>query len=209
MKPKKMTLFPRIAAYLEALPLPSSSRQAQLIEISKYIHQRWRAREEVRLVFICTHNSRRSVFAQVWLTVLSDYYGYRGITAYSGGAEVTAVHPNTLAAMERAGFLISGSEGANPEYVLRYADSSEPLVCFSKAFDHPDNPSQGFAAVMVCSEAEEACPYVPGVDRRFLLTFDDPGHADGTPHEQEAYDKACRIIGAEMKFIIMNIPSNG
>ena len=45
--------------------------------------------KNVQLNFICTHNSRRSQFAQVWGQVASYYYGHK-VNCYSGGTEVTA-----------------------------------------------------------------------------------------------------------------------
>jgi arsenate reductase len=205
MKEKKITLLPEIAAYVSTLPQPPASRQQKLIEVSDYISQRRQAGEEARIVFICTHNSRRSQLAQVWMAVLSDYYGVAGLRAYSGGTEATAFHPNALSALERVGFAIAATGEERLVSSIAYAGEADPLTCFSKVYEHPENPQRDFAAVMVCSEAGEACPFVPGADRRFLLTFADPRHADGAPNAQEAYDDACRTIASELNFILKNI----
>ena len=52
---------------VEAIPLP---RQAQLRDVSEQIKQEMEQNGEVNLNFICTHNSRRSQFAQVWAQCL-------------------------------------------------------------------------------------------------------------------------------------------
>src|SRR5215475_5402315 len=41
-------------------------RKSQLEELSRYISSQLAAHERVRLMFVCTHNSRRSHMAQLW-----------------------------------------------------------------------------------------------------------------------------------------------
>ncbi len=60
------------------------------------------------------------------------------------------------------------------------------------------NPTEGFAAVMVCSDADKSCPVVPGAEARFAIPFDDPRHFDNTPSEEMAYDKTCRLIARDI-----------
>lgn len=156
----------------------------------------------VRLVFICTHNSRRSHFAQIWASVLAVRFGLEFIEAWSGGTEATAFHPNALAALERAGFVVDSEPGPNPVHRLSYGEAQPPLLCFSKVYDHPDNPTTGFAAIMTCSDAEENCPFIPGADWRFSLTYSDPKIADGTPEEAATYDARLREIGGELWYVM-------
>lgn len=156
----------------------------------------------VRLVFICTHNSRRSHFAQIWVSVLAVRFGLDFIESWSGGTEATAFHPNAIAALQRAGFVVDSEPGANPVHRLSYGEAQPPLLCFSKVYDHPDNPTTGFAAIMTCSDAEENCPFIPGADWRFSLTYSDPKIADGTPEEAATYDARLREIGGELWYVI-------
>ena len=187
-------------AYLADLPWqPSPPRRQRLDQLGSYISQRYP--DPVRLVFICTHNSRRSIIAQVWAAAAAAWFGMEGVETFSGGTEVTAFHPHAVAALRRAGFAIeSGAETDNPTYTLRIGQGSAPLTLWSKVFDAPDNPARGFAAVMTCSEADENCPYVPGTDLRLALPFDDPKVFDGTPEEQRTYDERVREIGREIVY---------
>ena len=73
-------------------------------------------KDGAELIFICTHNSRRSQFGQVWAHTASLYYRMNNIRSYSGGTESTAIPPGTLTAIERAGFGIekTGGPDGNP-----------------------------------------------------------------------------------------------
>ena len=76
-----------------------------------------------RVLFVCTHNSRRSQFAHVWAEVFAHHYGLDWVRCYSGGTEVTACDERTVAALRRAGFQVSASGAApNPIYQCKYSD---------------------------------------------------------------------------------------
>lgn len=196
-------LFPKIADYLSALPTDiSAERRALLDPLAEYISRKRAAGEVVRLIFICTHNSRRSHFGQVWAQVAAHHFGVGPVECYSGGTETTACNPRTVAALERAGIQAKQiTAGENPVLLLQYADGMNPLAAFSKVYDQAPNPTRGFAAVMTCSQAEENCPYVPGAEKRFSITYDDPKIADGTPEEEAVYDARCRQVAAEMAYV--------
>ena len=140
-------------------------------------------------VFVCTHNSRRSHLGQVWAKIAAERSGVEGVDTFSGGTEVTACHPNTLAAFERAGLEVETPDdgGANPVHEVRYAVDRPPLSCWSKRFDDAANPPQGFVAVLTCDSAAEACPFVPGAVLRVPVLYEDPKLFDGTAGEVEAY----------------------
>ena len=154
-----------------------------------------------RLVFVCTHNSRRSHLAAVAAQHLGAETG-ADLMAYSAGTEATACHPNTVAALRRAGhqLRVAGStDPDNPRYELYLAgadelDGAPALELWSKRIDDPSLPNEGFAAVMVCSDAEANCPYVPGAELRIALPFADPKRSDGTGLEEVVYDGAYREV---------------
>ncbi len=179
------------------------SRQQELAELGDYISQKTKAGEAAKLNVICTHNSRRSHIGQLWLAAAATFYGVEGVATYSGGTEATAFNPRAVAAMRRAGFAISGDETqSNPCYLAKLGESIEEITLFSKKYDDPFNPQQGFAAIMVCSDADEACPFIPGAEKRFAIRYDDPKVSDGTPAEAATYDERCRQIGREMLFAV-------
>ena len=119
--------------------------------------------------------------------------------------EATAFHRGARAAMERAGFVIGRADGSNPRYRATYADGGPVTECFSKTHDDPANPTKGFAAIMTCSEADQACPAVPGAELRVSLPYDEPKKADGTPDEEAAYDARCLQIATEMLYLFSRV----
>jgi len=181
------------------------SRRVLLDELSHYIHQRRLAGEIVRLIFVCTHNSRRSHMAHLWAAVAGTTFEV-DVTTFSGGTEGTAFNPRAVAAMERAGFQIEKtSAGGNPTYVVRFSEKQPGIKCFSKKFDAAPNPQEDFAAVMVCGEADAACPAVPGAGARFSIPFVDPKVSDGTPQEAATYDERCAQIAREMLYVMSRV----
>lgn len=189
----------------EADKIPDSRKQV-LDSLKKYIERKLKDKEIAHLIFICTHNSRRSHLAQVWGSTAAKYFGFADrIKSYSGGTEETAFHPNAIGALETLGFKIGKPMGPNPKYEVRIDDDMAPLVCYSKVFDHPENPQSGFAAVMTCSEADANCPFIPGADIRISLPYDDPKESDGTPEQSEVYLRRSEEIGREMVYLISRI----
>ena len=83
--------------------------------------------------------------------------GLERVETYSGGTEATAFHPNAVAALARAGFDIPApAQADNTHYQLAYASGRASLEAFSKVHSAPSNPQAEFAAIMNCSEADEA-----------------------------------------------------
>ncbi len=62
----------------------SDSRKLILKELVKYINSKKALKSEVHLNFVCTHNSRRSQFCQIWAETASAYYNKKTY-CYSGG----------------------------------------------------------------------------------------------------------------------------
>lgn len=201
-------MYPLVEQYLQSLNTKDimADRQAILKPLADYISLKIQRGEVIRLTFICTHNSRRSHLGQLWASVAAHHYGVGPVECFSGGTETTACNTRTVAAMERAGIRVQRiTEGDNPVYLLGYADGVPPLVAFSKVFDQVPNPGAGFAAVMTCTHAEENCPFVPGAEKRFSITYEDPKAFDGTPEEAEAYDARCRQIAGEMLWVFSQV----
>lgn len=201
-------LFPKIQAYFDSLDIQAipEERQALLTELREYIRGKSERAGPVNLTFICTHNSRRSHLGQVWAQVAATYYGVDRVATYSGGTETTACNPRTIAALERAGLhCVKSTEGENPVYEIRFAEVRPPIVAFSKVYDQSPNPAAHFAAIMTCSHADENCPYIPGAEVRFRITYPDPKEADDTPAERGTYDARCRQIATEMKYVFSRV----
>ncbi|MDZ7717073.1 MAG: protein-tyrosine-phosphatase [Balneolaceae bacterium] len=176
-------------------------RKRKLEKIANYI----RSKDQPKLTFICTHNSRRSHLCQIWAAAIADYFGIDNVETYSGGTEATAFNPRAVEAIKRAGFRVENPGGENPKYKVYFDDESKPLVCFSKTFEDSHNPQKDFAAIMTCSDADANCPVVPGAEKRFSIPYIDPKESDGTPKEKEIYDERCLQIASEMYYLLSKI----
>jgi protein-tyrosine phosphatase/arsenate reductase len=185
----------------------SAKRKNLLEHISQYIQQQIAKNETVKLMYVCTHNSRRSHFGQVWAKVAAHFFDITNIETYSGGTEATAFNPNAIAALQRVGFNISTHESSpNPTYRVQFGNESYAYTsCFSKVYNDPANPTHNFAAIMTCSDAEENCPYIPGVALRIATTYDDPKAFDGTPLQDAKYDERCAQIARECLYVFSKV----
>jgi len=190
-------LYPEIERFLETLPssVRSKERAEKWDMLAENLDQN---RLHGAINFICTHNARRSILSQSLATVLIHKYGLSNIKAWSGGAEETFVHPNSIAALQRIGFrLIKEITGNNPHYFMAYSEDAPLLELFSKKFDDPTTPAP-YHAILVCSKGDVACPFIPNVGSRTLIPFEDPGAFDDTPQAEKAYDETAKIIGQEL-----------
>jgi protein-tyrosine-phosphatase len=195
-----------IAAAVEQFDQIPDDRRALLEQIAEFAADRLRAGGEVRLTFICTHNSRRSHMCQLWAAAAAAHYRIPRVTTYSGGTEATAFNPRAVDSLRQAGFQIEVERaGSNPRYLVRVAEQGVPLVCYSKVYSDRPNPESDFCAVMTCSEADEACPVVMGAAQRVALPYVDPKVADGTPLEAATYHERSCQIAREMLFVFSRV----
>lgn len=197
-------LFPALQGYLQGLPDPAT---VEVVPEAISVLAAWMARrlargEEAPVIFICTHNSRRSIFAQAWLAACAKACGLESIHSYSGGTEETAVAQPALQALVRAGFEAETSTDGTSRITLRFSEDRPPLELFSKRFDHASHPAKGFAAVLLCDSAQAACPVVPGAEVRIFLPFPDPKRSDGTDRQETTYDQGCREVAAALHLAI-------
>ncbi|GAB5537982.1 MAG: protein-tyrosine-phosphatase [Salibacteraceae bacterium] len=188
----------------------SASRRQILQPFAAQLHEKLSSegRENVNLNFICTHNSRRSVLAQVWAKTISTYYGIEKIQCYSGGTEVTAVFPEIISTFQRVGFNVKKAHDTmNPVYHISYGDDYPSIVAFSKRWDDEVNPSKNFTAIMTCAHADENCPLILGAEARIPLTYEDPKEYDGSSMMEEKYEERSRQIASEMAYVFGEVAS--
>jgi len=178
------------------------ARKAELTCLAEDIRSRLMKEDPVRIIFICTHNSRRSHMSQLWAQLAAGYYGVKDIHCFSGGTEATAFHPLAVKTMRESGFRIGTQiPGANPVYRVTFPGHPEDNRVFSKKYTDPPNPARDFIAVMTCSDADEACPIVNGAASRHALHYDDPKSFDGKANEMKGYAERSRQIAMEMLFL--------
>ncbi|WP_010569203.1 low molecular weight phosphatase family protein [Leptospira broomii] len=187
--------------------LINESRRKVLLQLAKAIKEAKERNNFSEIVFVCTHNSRRSQIAQMLASPSAEYLEISGIGAYFGGTEVTAFYLNSVEALRNVGFKIDKAEEneTNPKYRVTYTQNSPPTTAFSKLYSNTINPKEKFIAVMVCAQADENCPFVPGAGARINLPYSDPKAYDNTHEALQKYLETCEIIGRELLFVFKNV----
>ena len=183
----------------------SNPRKYLLKPFKEHLIQKIKHKTLINLNFICTHNSRRSQFCQIWAKVISDFYGVN-INSFSGGIEITACNKRTIASFKRMGFEITHLPGdENPHYQVKYHDNKAPVILFSKIYDDSPNPKTNFVTVMTCAHADENCPLITGSEKRISLPYEDPKAYDNSVEETKMYDEVSIQIATEMKYIFSGL----
>ena len=205
-----MSVIRKIEDKISALKIKEDSiseeRKELLLSFAKYISDKVIEGKTINLIFICTHNSRRSTMAQIWAQAAAEHFGISNVQCYSGGTEATAFNPNAVKAVEDGGFkVVKMDDSDNPKYQVSYSDSKEPIICFSKIYSDSFNPQKEFAAIMTCSDADANCPMVLGAEARFPVKYDDPKEFDRTELESQKYKERFEQIGTEMLFVFKNV----
>ncbi len=201
-------LFTSIKKQVDTLNFSAISENRKLIlqPLIDFIQDKINQQKEIKLNFICTHNSRRSHLSQVWAQTLAQYYTITNIVCYSGGTEATAMYPMVVKTLKQSGFNIKiKEESANPIYQIEYAKNIAPIICFSKTYDDAYNPQSKFAAILTCSNADENCPFIAGAERRIPITFEDPKEFDDSPLQEAKYLERSLQIATELKYVFSQI----
>jgi arsenate reductase len=184
----------------------SEARKNILQPLIDFIQHKTVNNQEIRINFICTHNSRRSHLSQVWGQTMASYYNIKNVFCYSGGTEATALFPMAAETLKNHGFMVKPiSIGNNPVYIIKYTENAHPIIGFSKKLDDDFNPKSEFAAIMTCDSANEACPFVPGAEKRIPITFEDPKAFDNTPQQIEKYKERSLQIATELCYVFSKI----
>ena len=199
-------MFEKIRQVIDKIDFTSISeeRKTELALLTQFIQIKKDSNSPVLLNFICTHNSRRSQFSQVWAQVAADYYNIE-TKCFSGGVEETAFNERAIASLEQFGFEITKQGENNPHYTVSWKKEGTPLVMFSKMYDDSVNPNSGFAAIMTCSHADENCPFVAGCEKRIPIRYEDPKNYDDTPLESAFYDYRSFEIATELFYTFSKI----
>ena len=208
MMPSKTQIFPAIEQEIVSLHPENISAERRIIlqPLIDFIQIKVSNQEEVRLNFICTHNSRRSHLSQVWAQTAASYFNLSNVFCYSGGTEATALFPVAAQTLANTGFKVNTlSEGKNPVYSIKYTDNEHPIIGFSKTYDDDFNPQAEFAAILTCSSADKGCPFIAGAEKRIPITFEDPKAFDNTPQQAEKYQERSMQIATELFYVFSQI----
>ena len=205
---KNQNMLENLSKTIESITkiVVSEERKEVLNPFVKYIQNKVINKEEIRLNFICTHNSRRSHLSQIWAQTMAFHFKIKNISCYSGGTEATAMFPKVGETLANQGFQIQQlSEEHNTVYAVKFDDKQHPIICFSKKYYDAFNPKSNFGAIMTCNNADEGCPLVFGAEARFPIKYDDPKAFDGTDIMNEKYAERSLQIASEMYFVFSQI----
>ena len=122
----------------------------------------------IKVLFLCTGNSCRSQIAQATLQAL----GGSRFKVYSAGLEPHGVNPFTIRVMEEAGYDMRG-------YRSKHLDEYKGRINFD-------------FLITVCGNADERCPYFPGMGTRLHWPFEDPADFNGPEEEKLAFFRKVR-----------------
>ncbi|MDR7210229.1 protein-tyrosine-phosphatase [Flavobacterium piscis] len=205
---EKTQVFPALAEYLKSINLNSISgeRKEILQPLVAYIQNKVDHQKQIRINFICTHNSRRSHLSQVWAQTAAAFFQINNVFCYSGGTEATSLFPMVAKTLANSGFnVLTAMSGDNPVYAIKYAPNEHPVIGFSKKYDDEFNPESEFAAIMTCSQADGGCPFIAGAEKRIPITFEDPKAFDNTTQQSEKYEERSLQIATEMFYVFSQI----
>ena len=203
-------LFNKIESTINSLNNESISeaRKKTLQALIDFIQIKVDNHQEIRINFICTHNSRRSHLSQVWAQTMAFYFNIKNVFCYSGGTESTTLFPMVAKTLENSGFEVKTiSENINPIYSIKYAENEHPIIGFSKKLDDAFNPKSEFAAIMTCSQADDGCPFIAGAEKRIPITYEDPKAFDNTLQQAEKYNERSLQIATELFYVFSQINS--
>jgi arsenate reductase len=200
-------LFPKVREHADLLTTQfdqiEEKHQQAANDLAAWIAKNYYADKPLGVCVICTGNSRRSILGSTMGNVAAAYYGMPNVRFYSGGTAPSAFNMRTINSLRDIGVEIeaSGDEAprgkggeANPIYKVRWGEKLETQE-FSKLYNHADNPQQGFAAILVCHEADVACPLVEGAAIRIPAPYFDPKAFDDAPFEAAKYAERRDDIG--------------
>jgi arsenate reductase len=118
-------------------------------------------RDPIRVLFVCTGNSARSVMAEALLR----QHGGDAFEVNSAGTEPKGINPLTLRVLAEAGIDASWARSKSVDEFL------------GQSFDYVGT---------VCDQARQTCPVFPGVHESLHWGYEDPAAAEGTEEERLA-----------------------
>ncbi|WP_278536412.1 arsenate reductase ArsC [Delftia acidovorans] len=142
----------------------------------------------LKVLFLCTHNSARSILAEGLL----NHLGGGRFKAYSAGSsprDNQQPHPLAIAALEQAGVCTEG---------LRSKSWDE--------FGAPDASPMDLVITVCDSAAGEACPYWPGQPATAHWGYADPSRAEGSDEGRQAAFRQTLLAMRQRLERLVNLP---
>jgi arsenate reductase len=147
---------------VKSLPI-SADRLRLLHSIATEITTLLQANKKVNLQFVCTHNSRRSQFSQIWAHAFCHYFNLHTVHCFSAGTEATALFAKVAETLACQGMQVSKlTSDNNPFYLIKPFEDSQPLFCFSKTLFLPE-------ISLFCSF--RSTPYIMDFVKPFMIYY--------------------------------------
>jgi len=145
-------------------------------------------RKVLNVLFLCTHNSARSILAEATL----NHIGKGRFKAYSGGSsprEDQQPHPLALQVLKAAGISTEGLHSKNWD-----------------EFGKPDAPHMDLVITVCDNVAGEVCPYWPGQPATAHWGYAEPAAVEGTDaHKLDAFRQTLHGLNRRLELLI-NLP---
>ena len=143
----------------------------------------------MNVLFLCTHNSARSILAEALL----NHLGQGKFKAYSAGSsprENQKPNPLAILTLEKAGISTAGLSSKSWD-----------------VFAEPNLPHMDLVITVCDNAAGEVCPYWPGHPATAHWGYADPSQGSGSDAEKlEAFTQTLHQIKRRLE-IFINLPS--
>ena len=143
----------------------------------------------MNVLFLCTHNSARSILAEALL----NHLGQGKFKAYSAGSsprENQKPNPFAILTLEKAGISTAGLSSKSWD-----------------VFAEPNSPNMDLVITVCDNAAGEVCPYWPGHPATAHWGYADPSEGTGSDAEKlEAFTQTLHQIKRRLE-IFVNLPS--
>ncbi len=142
------------------------------------------------VLFLCTHNSARSILAEALL----NHLGKGRFKAYSAGSsprENQKPNPLALETLSKAGVSIEGLHSKSWD-----------------KFGAPDTPKMDLVITVCDNAAGEVCPFWPGQPATAHWGYADPSEGDADDDKKrEAFKQTLHLIRRRLE-IFVNLPES-
>ena len=120
MYPKIELIISKLLLSFDSIPSP---RKQKLIELAAQLKLALSSANALNLVFVCSHNSRRSHMGQIWGQLAANYYKVENANSFSAGTEVTELNSYVIEMLQKVGCMVTTFQnGSNPAYLIEFGE---------------------------------------------------------------------------------------
>ena len=145
----------------------------------------------LNILFLCTHNSARSILAEALLNDMGDDK-FKAFSAGSSPRENQEPNPFALQALQSAGVSIDGLSSKSWD-----------------VFATPDAPEMDLVITVCDNAAGEVCPFWPGQPATAHWGYPDPSETQGTEAEKLAAFRQTMLMIQKRLQLLVSLPFAG